>query len=669
MTRKYIDSIFWGTFVAVLIGILWFKPDWLPLQTWLRFIWVVAFILLVPTVFYLLARWRFPDAFPDRIRIRPFIPLDSKTLYNGAAIARLLDLEMQTPELSKEARSRVGPEQSAAPVEVKIAGTSIPLDFIWSRVDQWLFGPISFINGIVAESEGRVTLQAWSNGGIPRWRATSSMQDWGDPLRSAICFLADAIRDEFGHNKELRDKYEKQHRFDLAIYYCERLNKKDQGADLAYLYFNAGRIDDAERAFECLLKNSGEEVSAEARRGLALVSTARGDYKKALDLLRNIHGDVEARAKLDEATVLCYTQDFAQAINVLEKLARTTEASSGRLLGGSFFDLSIEATQSKLTKLKDKDWLKAYNDLWNLAELYGTLGRCYGELGHPDEASQTYSSAIKVLYQLSAISQQPYHQVALDLGVRFEDLGLYDNAMESYNECLEDAEKAFREDPEDVFALTDIAWAYAGSLACSVKKLNEELQNRTNNELRGEVERSVEELGSLLRDEPDEVWRSVFVDSDPKQISLGGSNSLSEERAASIRNTVAELTRTCSNLDGQSLRLLIENVVNRDLLEVESQKSFTRLLQKGSPSHIAEALFGFACVDAIRFRSDRAVAYVGSALNYAPYLRNRARLDEDLRVFRGNEGFEQLLQWENVSLLNDQELVFGGELLDTEKLH
>ena len=86
-----------------------------------------------------------------------------------------------------------------------------------------------------------------------------------------------------------------------------------------------------------------------------------------------------------------------------------------------------------------------------------------------------------------------------------------------------------------------------------------------------------------------------------------------------------------------------------------AQEYFWQLVQQPDTHHIAEGYFGLACVDAICSRYDRALAYLELAIAHAPEFKNRARLDKDLRILRGNQIFKQLIEWDGGSIIRDQQ--------------
>jgi hypothetical protein len=218
IARKYLDWTFGIGFLTLILLIIYFKPDLFGAKPWPGIFWMVSGLLSSAAIYYLLARTIFPKAFPQRIRIRAFTPLREKSTYNGQAIARLLELEMQPPDKSKEAPSRVGSEPKVPSVNVSLAGTTIPLDFIWGRIDRWISGPIYTIEGIISESDRAITIDAWSTERAVHWRARSSPDLDCDPWRSAIVDLADQVRDSFGHYQELRDKRVDKSRYQESIY-------------------------------------------------------------------------------------------------------------------------------------------------------------------------------------------------------------------------------------------------------------------------------------------------------------------------------------------------------------------------------------------------------------------------------------------------------------------
>lgn len=515
-----------------------------------------------------------------------------------------------------------------------------------------MLGPIFTIEGIVSENDGEVTIDAWSNEPGFRWQAKSCKHPESNPLRTALHSLADQMRESFGHYQELTDKFEAQHRYETAIYYCQQLDKAEQGATLGYLYLNAGQLADAESSFRALENDEKEEVRMEGLLGLGLVSAARGEHLEAISLLLKVRGDLETRARLDEATVLCYRCDFRAAREHLEKLAPVIEDSLRTLLGVERFGLAPAILLSQIRNLIEEQWVKVHNWLWNIADLYGSLGRCLHELGEPEQSKQNYWLAIEVLHQLSLITE-PYHQIALTLGVRLEDLSEHDEAMLYYDDCLEDATDKYREDPDDVYALTNIAWAIAGNLGCLVKNLEHALARFEDSEAGQRVLEDAEQIAHLLQDVPKEWWQAVVVQAviqSRRNVEQGEGivepiGPLSTEDVNELLWVLQDVGRVTGGLELQVLLRLVGWIIDRNQNDQLAQEYFRQLEQKTEMCHQAEACFGLACVHAIHHRYEMALDYLELAISYAPELKNRARLDEDLRSLHDLEGFWKLVQW------------------------
>ena len=193
---------------------------------------------------------------------------------------------------------------------------------------------------------------------------------------------------------------------------------------------------------------------------------ATGRYSEAISLLKTVHGDLEVRAKLDQASILMYQRDFGNAQVKLEELGNQLEDSLHKYLRVDRSGLAQDVFASKLDMASDSDWDKIYNQMWDLAEVYGNLGRCFQILRKSKRSEANFLCAIEVLEQLSAVSGT-YHDVALELGVRLEDSAQYDTAMEFYDDCIRDATDLYRENPDNVLALTNIGWAIAGKTRLS----------------------------------------------------------------------------------------------------------------------------------------------------------------------------------------------------------
>jgi hypothetical protein len=462
--------------LAVVALMLWYNRDWFAALTWAASILPLLILLLLAAFcYYQLARIIFPKAFPPRIRIKPFLSLQEKSAYSGQAVARLLGLAMQPPDKSEEApSSRVDLEAKVPSFNVTVAGTTIPLDFIWERVERWILGPAHTVEGIVSSSGRTIILEAWSYEGAAQWRAESDAEPESDPLRTAIADLADQMKMEYGHYRELTATRMDQRRYGDAIYFCKRLDKAEQGTGLglSFLYLSAGWLDEAESTLKDVLEKSTDgHIQSQALLGLAFGRAARGRHSEAIELLRRVGQGREAQvAKLGVAQILSYRKKFRSAQRILRSVCADIEGGLERLLEAEFASLSVRALRSKLDDLDDESRQRLYIDLQDLADSYGTLGRCAEELDDPKQAEQNYGFAAAVL-QRRAIFWVPYHRAAADRGIWLKDLarydkGKYDEAIDANDRQFRDAYDYYRENPRDAAALTNMALAVAGNVAC-----------------------------------------------------------------------------------------------------------------------------------------------------------------------------------------------------------
>jgi tetratricopeptide (TPR) repeat protein len=641
MTRQHIDRGFWIAFLAAIAVIVAFWPSLLGVENWTRAIWVVCVLLSTPILYYLLARNRYPDAFPERTQIKPFSILHSRTTYDGAATARLLELEMRPSDPSIGARSRFNYEQSALPLSLAVAGTTIPMQFIWERFERWMFGPLSRIEGLISEDEGTVRIVAWCPHRDFTWHAVGESRKGGDPLRPALRDLADQIRNSFRHFNELVVRFERQARYDEAIYYCRRIDATEQLLTLAYLFYNAGRLSEVEDALEQLFSSTSQELRNDAVRCLALARAGQGRFEESLKLLDSLQGAGKERAVLDAALIHMYRKQFEPAARELERLGAQIEDTLNGYLGEPRKGMPPDAVASNLDKLDGKDWARVYQGLSNLEDLYGLLGRWSDPARCHD--------AIEVIYQLSVVITDD--AMTIRLGARFEDLGEYENALAVYDNCMRATRKKLRDDPEDVIALSNVAWASAGKISCYVNRLR---SLRNDGQMTEERMDDAQNLSLLLNDVEESSWWPVMVGviAQRHDFDAFGTeairpiSSLGKEKVEELLAGVATLSDIPDSRE--ELRQVVDvAAVFASLRRAgrTAQKHFELLTQRAEPSHAADGYFGLACIDALCGHEDNAMAYLAHAIDRAPHFRNRARLDTDLASLAEREDFNALLQW------------------------
>ena len=594
-----------------------------------------------------------------------------KSAYSGQAVARLLGLAMQPPDKSEEApSSRVDLEAKVPSFNVTIAGTTIPLDFIWERVERWILGPAYTVEGIVSSSGRTIILEAWSYEGAAQWRAVSNAEPESDPLRTAIADLADQMKIEYGHYRELTDTRMDQRRYGDAIYFCKRLDKAEQGTGLglSFLYLGAGWLDEAESTLKDVLEKSKDgHIQSQALLGLAFGRAARGRHSEAIELLRKVGQGREAQvAKLGVAQILSYRKKFTSAQKILRSVCADIEGGLERLLEAEFASLSVRALRSKLDDLDDESRQRLYIDLQDLADSYGTLGRCAEELDDPKQAEQNYGFAAAVL-QRRAIFWVPYHRAAANCGIWLKDVarydkGKYDEAIDANDRQFRDAYDYYRENPRDAAALTNMAWAVAGNVACLAAKV-EIAKSELNDEVRQQVIDHAEQAAGLLRSVPEEHWHAVISEAE-KHSSAGGEGEvksryaikpLSREQTGEFARLVANLLRV---MDPVLASTFISDIARRKQSDEKAQRYFKKLAQTGEDANAAEGLFGLACVHATCERYDQALHYLAQGIEYDEHLKNRAQVNADLKVLRGSEGYREefvkLVQWDRTSVANAQ---------------
>jgi tetratricopeptide (TPR) repeat protein len=672
LTRKALDRSFLVGLLAVVALIIWFKPDVFAARAWAMSILAVVILLLAAATYYRVARSIYPKAFPSQIRIKPFMSLREKSAYSGKALARLLKLTIQPPDKSEEAPpSRVELEAKVPAFNVSVAGATIPLDFIWGTVMRWILGPAYTVEGIVSNSGRTIILEAWSYECAVQWRAESSAEPESDPLRTAIADLADQMKVAFGHYRELRDTCTTQRRYGEAIYVAEQLNKVEQGTGirLAYLYLSAGRLDKAETTLNDAQERSKDvQVRSQASLGLAFGRSARGRHSEAIALLKKIRQGLEAQtAKLVVARVLSYRKKFRSAQKILQSLATDIEGRLESLLKAELLALSVGALRLKRYDLDEEEQLRLYADLVDLAQSYGRLGRCAEELDDRELAKRSYDLAAEVSTR-RALLWVPYHVVAADLSTWLKDLarydqGRYDKAIDANDRQFRDAYDYYRENPRDAAALTNMAWAVAGNVACLAAEVEIAKGELDDVEVRQQVIEHAEEAAGLLQSIPEEQWQAVMSEAE-KHSKAGGEREvksrhaikpLSKEQTGELVQLVANLRRIRGPVSDTAL---ISAIARRKQSDEKAQRYFKKLAQTGDDANMAEALFGLACVHATCERYDEALDHLKEAIEYIENIKNIARIAADLKVLREDERyrgtFEKLVQWDRTPVANAQ---------------
>jgi tetratricopeptide (TPR) repeat protein len=684
MNRKQIDWIFYIVYSAVICLVLYLKPDFLGFESWMKSGWIILGLILFPTVYYLIARSFFREVFPVRIQINPFIPLKADNNFNGVAIAKLLELEMQPSNTGQKAQSKVRTRQESRPINIGVAGTTIPLEFLWSRIDQILFGKIHPINGIITEVPaqqadgnqeyrmGKVLLEAWSSKTIHRWRAESSQLPICDPLQTAIKYLADNIRSSFGYYQELAEKYEAQMRYDLAIRYSERISKS---ISLPYYYLLDGQVDKAADRFEELLQE--EDVSdnrVQLIRGLALVKTAQGQFAEAQSCLADAlahhpRAEERIRCKMDDIANLRYQGKIDDAVKKLKEVLVVVDQNIKKLMGFDSRKILHERYELKYEKLGEIEKIQFYTNLLDLNEALCAMGRCARDQEEFEISAEYLEQAIDIQNILLNLGGEFYQQ-ALGLGVLMEDLGRYDEAIEWYKLSHNDSEYLFKEDPEDISVLTNLGWSSAGLLACYVKKIRIVFLFDSDGEFSPENYINMFEqihgvgykLSLALRTIPVgsyQTFQAQIVEiynkfQNDENFKIPSIDEIDEETVTKIVTLLADLEEKTLEDDIQFLLEFADWYTQMDTYEDVSQIYFHELLNRPGNFPNAEGYFGLACLEATlallersSIRIENAFIYLRAAFKTMPELKNRARLDEDFMELRQEKEFKKLVSWDD----------------------
>lgn len=647
MNRRKIDNGFL-VLLVVLVLVTTFTGVGLDLNlksVWPAGLWVA--LLLSPCVYYAVARRIYPDLFPPRFRLTPFCKLDDRTPYRGESIARLLELELRPPVRSESEPKAIRvaggpirvrmPEEQSLPPSITLAGTTIPLGFFWRALDRWMFGPIQTVEGIIGSSDTNVTLEAWTTDGRYRWKAQSLPRAGADLLSSALQELSDMIRLSFHRYLELAEDFEDQGRVGLAVEMRQKLPK--QGLELGYLYLRLGQIEDAAKMFSKL----EEPFSVDCIRGLALAKVARGRYDEAKALLQDQLSD-ELWSKSDVADILMFKSDFSAARTLLDQ---STQGLVQRM--ASRLKVASNDLEERLERLKEEELVDVYPDLFLLAEVLGRLGRCCEEIEDADAASRHYLACHNVLLVLNNF--KPAHQSALDIGLRLEDLGLYSQAVAAYDESIEDAAEVYRNNPNHFDALTNLAWALAGKLACLNLQIGEALENVEDDPLREQVLDCAQELTSILSQTPEEQWLPAllagiaqFTPSEREEPDKPVEGTKTPELEA-IGTALAPLFEGNGTINVSWLMISVRMLSLADETSEMSEARFLELSRASDACNIAEGYFGAACLYAIQGDDDQAIDFLQTAILYLPEIRNRAKLDKDLRSLSKRQDFAELVSW------------------------
>jgi hypothetical protein len=219
---------------------------------------------------------------------------------------------------------------------------------------------------------------------------------------------------------------------------------------------------------------------------------------------------------------------------------------------------------------------------------------------------------------------------------------------------MEEAQKHYQEDPQDIYALTNMAWAATGNLACAMKKtIYDPLSNLDDIDVQQQVDNDARQLSSLLIKIPEDQWYSIVIaaleyprgKSKTDKILFEPVDELSSNEIEPIATLLKRMSELTQIPDTQHIMEFVILITKGHQAEILARQYFQILMYQRDRCHRAEAYFGLACIEVIISNYEIAMVYLMYAFTELPELRNRARLDEDLRVLRNREDFQGLVAW------------------------
>ncbi len=551
-----------------------------------------------------------------RLILRRFLFLQDNLSYVDEACLLLLKTEIDdsgpTEGFGRRHGVKLPSERSSADnIDVSIAGTRIPLSFVWRWARNIIYGNPVIIDCLVSRSEnGTLLAEGWATNDDNQFAGWSSNQKGADPIRTAIRRLAEDIRSAYPrYQPALLNQYLSEERYTDARALLDRISRADTKE-----------------------KTSLELADDEWKETLGWIQYGVGDYEGALEIFNRLGQEDTVIARIECLINMFRYEDALEliasaksGITDYERLLR--RARTLRMIGDlesatrCFYDCIENALQEISDNGDDPDDRDPY---WTIVYANQYAAECMLPMGRQTERivfldGQLASS--RALQKLDRSTQAiSYEAWAL------QDLEQYEEAKQIYQfcetRCLEDS----LDRPDDVEYMINHAWAIAGLAKAlhldTLSKLaglaigDDELEN---------LSATLWQLGEHLdkRSTADRARRIQRIVRD--ELDFSETNDFEDDVVKDVERLRA---------DPQTLKEILEMSAERFQTTMAAFDAFSALTVRESRTHVAEGHYGMACIWAIFEKWSDSEDELIRATSLDPAIIERACWDHDLIEFR-----------------------------------
>lgn len=505
-----------------------------------------------------------------------------------------------------------GDKSQTANIDVSLAGTRIPLSFLWGWAQRVVLGPPDTFDFIVSRSEdGDLLIEAWRTNDGEYFSGWSSLQKGADLIRTGIRRIAEEIRAAYPrYRPSLLDQYIGEERYSDAQSLVDRIEKDTGGKQRAKSTIDPKKLDEF-RAWVCF-------GSGDYKRALALFETAvaQDTVHARIDCLANLARYDEALDLVDSLPATFADHERILKRGTIQRAKRDLKAATSSL------EQCIRSANHTLnTCRKETEKHDAY---WSLIVANQFAAEYMLAVDQPMERERFLEGQLVASRDLRKLdpSSQPISYEAWAL----QDLDRHEEAILAYRECLDLCVSDRQDRPDDVEYVINCAWAHAGLVETLRRDINSRLELcgftvEVLEDVLGILWTLGEELASKSKSERAQTIGNIASGEldlgelpDFEDVDLSG--------FAALRN------------DSRELKELLDNCAEQFLQTTEAIDLFTSLTGRKSVTHVSEGHYGLAGVWATYGKWDDVQDELVLATKINLAMIERACWDSDLAELR-----------------------------------
>ncbi len=507
----------------------------------------------------------------QRIELRPFLFLQDNTGYDGEACARLLEMEFEheegqpagkTPDDASGASGRGRTRTSTADstgagsqlkLNAKVAGASIPMDFLWTWIRRAVDGRVHRYDFVVLrDDDGRLEIEGAR--GDHRYFGVSSDYEKSDNMRTAIESIAEDIRASYwDQSPALLSNYVSQGQFAKARELIQKWPTQLESRLPETLYF------------------SGENAKA----------------------LRRFDAPGAVVDDIDYVGCLIELRKFSRAIERLSAIDDGPTAHRLRFLRGEAYrgmrDLQSAMQSYAAATAAARDVLKSDPEntdaLWTIVDVSIAASEVLYDFGTVEEREEQLELAVTTCETL-----ERYDHSVTQIRVKafmLRDLERTDEAIQEFHYCESICEDQRASDPSNIFHRSAHAWVLAGIASCSW----ELLRNLVQSEFKlvgadldgpfGAVERLAQYIGEIPENERNRGLANALDGKWHPDVDI-----VLPPKFNSMLGPILK--------DRDFLTMLVMELVRQQAAELDARMAFEDLQMRQSAVHRADGHYGLA---------------------------------------------------------------------------